>query len=259
MPAPGPHEVLVEVRSVGICGSDVHYYEHGRIGDYVVERPMVLGHEAGGVVVDVGPGVTADGSASGSPSSRASRAGTASSAAAAPTTSARTSRFFATPPIDGVAGPLRHRARGVRPPGARLPQRRRRRPDRAAVGGHLGQPPGRHRHRLPGAGHRRRADRRAGRAHRPGRRRRLGRPRRRPPGPAQGGRGASTSTRSIDARDGVDYADVPPGRAAGVHRRATGGHRRASRRCSRWAGRCWSGWARPPSRPCPYRPSRTGN
>ncbi|RSM46845.1 NAD(P)-dependent alcohol dehydrogenase [Actinoplanes sp. ATCC 53533] len=58
MPAPGPGEVLVKVSSVGICGSDVHYYEHGRIGDYVVESPMVLGHEAGGVVVELGPGVT---------------------------------------------------------------------------------------------------------------------------------------------------------------------------------------------------------
>jgi L-iditol 2-dehydrogenase len=58
MPTPAAGEVLVEVRSVGICGSDVHYYEHGRIGDYVVTSPMVLGHEAGGVVVDVGPGVT---------------------------------------------------------------------------------------------------------------------------------------------------------------------------------------------------------
>jgi L-iditol 2-dehydrogenase len=54
MPAPGPHEVVVEIRSVGICGSDVHYYEHGRIGDFVVNTPMVLGHESSGVVVDRG-------------------------------------------------------------------------------------------------------------------------------------------------------------------------------------------------------------
>jgi L-iditol 2-dehydrogenase len=58
MPIPGPGEVLVEVHSVGICGSDVHYYEHGRIGDHVVESPMVLGHEASGVVIDRAPGVT---------------------------------------------------------------------------------------------------------------------------------------------------------------------------------------------------------
>ena len=54
MPAPGPNEVVVEVHSVGICGSDVHYYEHGRIGDHVVNAPMVLGHESSGVVVDAG-------------------------------------------------------------------------------------------------------------------------------------------------------------------------------------------------------------
>jgi L-iditol 2-dehydrogenase len=53
-PVPGPHEVVVEVRSVGVCGSDVHYYEHGRIGDHVVRAPMVLGHESSGVVVDPG-------------------------------------------------------------------------------------------------------------------------------------------------------------------------------------------------------------
>jgi L-iditol 2-dehydrogenase len=59
MPTPGPNEVVVGIRSVGICGSDVHYYEHGRIGDFVVSSPMVLGHESSGVVVDRGPGVTA--------------------------------------------------------------------------------------------------------------------------------------------------------------------------------------------------------
>lgn len=58
MPVPGPNEVVVEIRSVGICGSDVHYYEHGRIGDFVVSSPMVLGHESSGVVVDRAPGVT---------------------------------------------------------------------------------------------------------------------------------------------------------------------------------------------------------
>lgn len=44
-PRPGPGEVLVDVRAVGVCGSDVHYYEHGRIGEFVVEAPLVLGHE----------------------------------------------------------------------------------------------------------------------------------------------------------------------------------------------------------------------
>ncbi len=57
-PVPGPHEVLVRVASVGVCGSDVHYFEHGRIGSHVVDAPLVLGHEASGVVVGAGPAVT---------------------------------------------------------------------------------------------------------------------------------------------------------------------------------------------------------
>ena len=57
-PSPGPDDVLVAVREVGICGSDIHYYEHGRIGDLVVEDPLVLGHESAGEVVDVGENVT---------------------------------------------------------------------------------------------------------------------------------------------------------------------------------------------------------
>src|SRR6266568_3098965 len=56
VPLPGPGEVLVQVAAVGTCGSDVHYYEHGRIGDFVVESPLVLGHEPSGVVVAAGPG-----------------------------------------------------------------------------------------------------------------------------------------------------------------------------------------------------------
>src|SRR3954471_12814146 len=56
-PEPGPHEVLVRVRSVGVCGSDVHYFEHGRIGSHVVESPLVLGHEASGEVVGLGSAV----------------------------------------------------------------------------------------------------------------------------------------------------------------------------------------------------------
>ncbi len=43
---------------VGICGSDVHYWVNGRIGDFVVKAPMVLGHEAAGIVHQVGEGVT---------------------------------------------------------------------------------------------------------------------------------------------------------------------------------------------------------
>lgn len=58
LPEPGPHEVLVEIRAVGICGSDVHYFEHGRIGDFVVNSPLVLGHESAGVIVGLGAQAT---------------------------------------------------------------------------------------------------------------------------------------------------------------------------------------------------------
>src|SRR4029453_14780669 len=57
-PRPGPHDVLVRVTAVGVCGSDIHYYEHGRIGAPVVGAPMILGHEAGGVIPEVGAEVT---------------------------------------------------------------------------------------------------------------------------------------------------------------------------------------------------------
>ncbi len=56
--SPGRGEALVKVEYVGICGSDLHYYESGRIGNFVVEPPFVLGHEAGGTVVETGEGVT---------------------------------------------------------------------------------------------------------------------------------------------------------------------------------------------------------
>ncbi|PYH91272.1 putative D-xylulose reductase A [Aspergillus ellipticus CBS 707.79] len=53
-----PHDVLVNVRFTGICGSDVHYWEHGSIGQFVVKEPMVLGHESSGVVCKIGSAVT---------------------------------------------------------------------------------------------------------------------------------------------------------------------------------------------------------
>lgn len=57
IPVPKDNEVLVKLDYVGICGSDLHYYETGAIGDYVVKPPFVLGHEPGGVVVEVGKDV----------------------------------------------------------------------------------------------------------------------------------------------------------------------------------------------------------
>lgn len=57
-PTAGPGEVLVQVKAVGVCASDVHYYREGRIGDAVVTDPLVIGHEFGGIIAEVGPGVT---------------------------------------------------------------------------------------------------------------------------------------------------------------------------------------------------------
>uniref|UniRef100_A0A8C1Y695 Sorbitol dehydrogenase n=1 Tax=Cyprinus carpio TaxID=7962 RepID=A0A8C1Y695_CYPCA len=59
IPEPGPNVVkILKMHSVGICGSDVHMWQNGRIGDFVVKQPMVLGHEASGRVVKVGSAVT---------------------------------------------------------------------------------------------------------------------------------------------------------------------------------------------------------
>ena len=86
IPTPKEDEVLVKLEYVGICGSDMHYYETGAIGNYVVKPPFVLGHEPGGTVVEVGSAVkhlkVGD---------RARPAVTASSAVRANTTSARMS------------------------------------------------------------------------------------------------------------------------------------------------------------------------
>ncbi|MEN3185168.1 MAG: NAD(P)-dependent alcohol dehydrogenase [Atribacterota bacterium] len=54
IPIPGDEEVLIRIKSVGVCGSDVHYFVEGKIGDYVVQPPFILGHECSGEVVEVG-------------------------------------------------------------------------------------------------------------------------------------------------------------------------------------------------------------
>lgn len=58
IPEPQAGDVLIRVEAVGICGSDAHYYHEGRIGEYMVEAPLILGHETSGTVVALGPGVT---------------------------------------------------------------------------------------------------------------------------------------------------------------------------------------------------------
>lgn len=57
VPSPAADEVLVRVASVGVCGSDVHYYKDGYIGEYVVREPLILGHEVSGTIVAVGADV----------------------------------------------------------------------------------------------------------------------------------------------------------------------------------------------------------
>lgn len=56
-PKPATDEILVEITDVGICGSDLHWYEHGRMGDRIVEDPLILGHESAGRVAEVGSAV----------------------------------------------------------------------------------------------------------------------------------------------------------------------------------------------------------
>jgi L-iditol 2-dehydrogenase len=55
---PGPGEIQVRVEAVGICGSDMHNFSEGRVGDTLCRYPAVLGHEPTGVVIKTGPGVT---------------------------------------------------------------------------------------------------------------------------------------------------------------------------------------------------------
>lgn len=57
-PTPDDDQVLIQVAAVGVCGSDVHYYRHGRIGGYVVSQPLILGHELSGRIVNVGKHVS---------------------------------------------------------------------------------------------------------------------------------------------------------------------------------------------------------
>ena len=94
--------MLIRVSSVGVCGSDTHYYRHGRVGSFVVDAPLVLGHEAAGTIVGVGEGI--DSSRIGQrvsiepqrpdPGSEETRRGHYNLCPHM--------RFFATPPVDGA-------------------------------------------------------------------------------------------------------------------------------------------------------------
>ncbi len=101
----GPRDVRIRTHTIGVCGSDVHYYTHGRIGPFVLREPMVLGHEASGIVIEAGsevsglragdrvcmePGIPDSGS-------RASKLGIYNVDPAV--------RFWATPPVHGCLTP----------------------------------------------------------------------------------------------------------------------------------------------------------
>lgn len=102
----GPDDLKIKIHTVGVCGSDVHYYTHGAIGPFVLREPMVLGHEAAGVVLEVGSNVK--GFAPGDRvcmepgipdlSSRATKLGIYNVDPSV--------RFWATPPIHGVLTPV---------------------------------------------------------------------------------------------------------------------------------------------------------
>jgi len=57
-PQPGPGEVLLKLGAGGICGSDLHYFQHGRIGTFLIREPLIPGHEISGTAAKVGAGVT---------------------------------------------------------------------------------------------------------------------------------------------------------------------------------------------------------
>ncbi len=101
----GEYDVRIDIHTVGVCGSDVHYYTHGAIGPFIVKDPMILGHEASGTITELGdkvshlkigdrvcmePGIP-------DPNSRATQLGLYNLDPAV--------RFWATPPIHGVLRP----------------------------------------------------------------------------------------------------------------------------------------------------------
>ena len=102
MPEPAPREVLVEIAAVGVCGSDIHYYEHGRIGSFVVRDPMVLGHESSGRVVALGPGASKHAIGNRVALEPGVPCGRCRECRAGRYNLCRDVRFFATPPIDGA-------------------------------------------------------------------------------------------------------------------------------------------------------------
>jgi len=102
VPEPGPKEVLVEIKAVGVCGSDVHYYEEGRIGTFVVREPLILGHESMGTVAGLGPESTKHEIGDRVTLEPGIPDGTCRECRAGRYNLCPNVRFFATPPIDGA-------------------------------------------------------------------------------------------------------------------------------------------------------------
>jgi L-iditol 2-dehydrogenase len=101
-PRPGPREVLVQISAVGVCGSDVHYYEHGRIGPFVVDAPLVLGHESAGRVVELGEGASRHAVGARVALEPGVPCGRCRECRAGRYNLCEEVRFFATPPVDGA-------------------------------------------------------------------------------------------------------------------------------------------------------------
>jgi L-iditol 2-dehydrogenase len=102
VPEPGDREVLVEIAAVGVCGSDIHYYEHGRIGSFVVREPLVLGHESAGRVAKLGPGASRHEVGDRVTLEPGVPCGACRECRTGRYNLCRDVRFFATPPIDGT-------------------------------------------------------------------------------------------------------------------------------------------------------------
>lgn len=102
VPVPVPGTVLVRLRAVGICGSDVHYYADGRIGAAVVDFPFVLGHEPAGEVAALGDGVTGMTIGDRVALDPALPCGSCPSCLTGRRNCCPSVRFFATPPVPGA-------------------------------------------------------------------------------------------------------------------------------------------------------------